>query len=133
EAEVKTNWDRLQLNTIYARYDPQPLIGFLNRREGIYQVANYKFQKNWSVTGTIRYDLDSDKDDLYSVGFGYLNECIGISANYTADYTNLTSSRPDHRFVLRIVLRQLSSPDIPTGITSMGPIAGTGVSNSFER
>lgn len=133
EAEVKTNWDRLQLNTIYARYDPQPLIGFLSRREGIYQTASYKFQKNWSVTGGARYDLDKQDFDLYTVGFGFLNECIGISANYTADYTNLVSSKPDHRFVLRIVLRQLSSPDIPTGITTMGPIAGTGVSNSIDR
>jgi LPS-assembly protein len=133
EAEVKSNWDRLQLSTIYARYDPQPLIGFLDRREGIYQTAAYKFQKNWSLTGGVRYDLDKQDFDLYTVGFGYLNECIGVSANYTADYTHLLSSKPDHRFVLRIVLRQLSSPDIPTGITSMGPIAGTSVSNSIGQ
>lgn len=133
EAEVRTNWDRLQLNTIYARYDPQPLIGFLDRREGIYQTATYKFQKNWSVTGSVRYDLDKQDIDLYTVGFGYLNECIGISANYTADYTNLYSPRPDHRFIFKVVLRQLSSPDLPTGITTEGPLAGTSVANSIGR
>jgi LPS-assembly protein len=74
EAEVKTNWDRFQTSTIYARYDPQPLIGFLDRRDGIYETAAYKFQKNWSVTGGVRYDLDQDKFDLYTIGFGYLNE-----------------------------------------------------------
>jgi LPS-assembly protein len=131
EAEVRTNWDRLQLNTIYARYDPQPLIGFLDRREGIYQTATYKFQKNWSVTGSIRYDLDKQDIDLYSVGFGYLNECIGISANYTADYTHLFTPQVDHRFVFRVTLRQLSSPDLPTGITTEGPLAGTSVANSI--
>lgn len=133
EAEVRTNWDRLQLSTIYARYDPQPLIGFLDRREGIYQTATYKFQKNWSVTGGIRYDLDKQDIDLYTIGFGYLNECIGISANYTADYTHLTTNQVDHRFVFKIVLRQLSSPDIPTGITTEGPLAGTSVANSIGQ
>lgn len=133
EAEVRTNWDRLQLNTIYARYDPQPLIGFLDRREGIYQTATYKFQKNWSVTGGIRYDLEKQDIDLYTIGFGYLNECIGISANYTADYTHLTTNQADHRFIFKVVLRQLSSPDIPTGITTEGPIAGTSVANSIGQ
>jgi LPS-assembly protein len=131
EAEVRTNWDRLQLSTIYARYDPQPLIGFLDRREGIYQTATYKFQKNWSVTGGIRYDLEKNDVDLYTIGFGYLNECIGISANYTADYTHLYTNQVDHRFVFRVVLRQLSSPDIPTGITTEGPLAGTSVANTI--
>ncbi|HVT54577.1 MAG TPA: LPS-assembly protein LptD [Xanthobacteraceae bacterium] len=133
EAEVRTNWARLQLNTIYARYDPQPLIGFLDRREGIYQTATYKFQKNWSVSGSIRYDLDKQDIDLYTIGFGYLNECIGISANYTADYSHLYTPQVDHRFVFRVTLRQLSSPDLPTGITTEGPIAGTSVANSIGR
>lgn len=133
EAETKVNWERLTLSTIYARYEAQPLIGFLNRREGVYQTAAYKFRNNWSVNGGVRYDLDSQSVDLYTVGVGFLNECIGISANYTADYTNLYSAHADHRFVFRLVLRQLSSPDIPTGITSAGLTSGTDVLTSLER
>jgi len=133
EAEVRSNWNRLQLSTIYARYDPQPLIGFLDRREGIWQTATYNFRKNWSLTGAIRYDLDKQDIDLYSIGFGYLNECIGVSATYTADYTHLVTNQVDHRFVFRVVLRQLSSPDLPTGIVTEGPLAGTNVADSFGR
>jgi LPS-assembly protein len=133
EAELKTNWDRIQLSTIYARYDPQPLIGFLDRRDAIYQTASYRFLKNWNVQGTIRYDLQSDDINLYSIGFGYLNECIGITANYTADYTHLYTTQVDHRFVFRLVLRQLSSPDSPTGVTTAGPIAGPSIANSLGQ
>jgi LPS-assembly protein len=127
EAEAKTVWDRLTMSTIYARYEAQPLIGFLTRREGVYETANYKFEKNWSINGGVRYDLQSDKFDLYTVGLSYLDECIGLMASYTADYTNLSSTRPDHRFVLRLVLRNLSSPDIASGITTPGPVTGASV------
>jgi LPS-assembly protein len=123
-------WNRLTLSTIYARYEAQPLIGFLTRREGIYETLNYKFEKNWSVTGGVRYDLQSDKFDLYTVGLSYLDECIGLMASYTADYTNLSSPRPDHRFILRVVLRNLSSPDIASGITTPGPVTGANVTNA---
>ena len=130
EAETRTVWNRLTLSTIYARYEAQPLIGFLTRREGIYETLNYKFEKNWSVTGGVRYDLQSDKFDLYTVGLSYLDECIGLMASYTADYTNLSSPRPDHRFILRVVLRNLSSPDIASGITTPGPVTGANVTNA---
>ena len=58
---------------------------------------------------------------------GYLDECFALMATYTADYTNFLIQRPDHRFMARINLRTLSSPDTPTGITTLGPTAGTGV------
>lgn len=132
EAEVRSRWDKLQLSTIYARYDPQPLIGFLQRREGIYQTAAVKVQKNWTVSGTVRYDVQKQDFDLYTIGLGYLNECIGVTASYTYDNTNLYSPTPDHRFILRVVLRQLSSPDIPTGLASEG-LMNADISNTFGR
>lgn len=132
EAEVRSSWNNLQLSTIYARYDPQPLIGYLTRREGIYQTAAVKLQKNWTVSGTVRYDVQKQDFDLYTIGLGYLNECIGVNASYTADYTNLYSTTADHRFILRVVLRQLSSPDIPTGIASEG-LANADIANTFGR
>ena len=132
EAEVRSRWAKLQLSTIYARYDPQPLIGFLKRREGIYQTAAVNIQKNWTVSGTVRYDVQKGDFDLYTVGLNYLNECIGVNASYTYDNTNLYSTRPDHRFILGIVLRQLSSPDIPTGLASEG-LLNADISNTFGR
>jgi LPS-assembly protein len=130
EAEMTTTWDRLKLSTIYASYQAQPDIGFLTRREGVYQTATYNFEKHWSVTGGIRYDLDQNRVDLYTVGLNYLDECFGLMATYTYDNTNFLIQRPDNRFMARVILRTLSSPDTPTGITTLGPTAGTGIATS---
>ncbi len=125
EAEATTTWDRLKLSTIYASYQAQPAIGFLTRRDGIYQTATYNFEKHWSVTGGIRYDIDLNRVDLYTIGINYLDECFALMATYTHDNTNFLIQKPDDRFMARIMLRTLSSPDTPTGITTLGPTAGT--------
>ncbi len=127
EAEATVTWDRLKLSTIYASYQPQPEIGFLTRREGIYQTVTYNFEKHWSVTGGIRYDLDLNHINLYTVGINYLDECFALMATYTYDNTNFLIQRPDNRFMARVSLRTLSGPDTPTGITTLGPTAGTSV------
>ncbi len=130
EAEIKTNFDRLQLSTVFGRYEAQPLIGFLSRREQIYEQASYKFQKNWSVTGGIRYDIFNGQVDRYMVGLSYLDECIGFTGSYSVDNTNFTSTSPNRTFMFRMTLRALSSPDIPSGITTPGPVSGASVSTT---
>jgi LPS-assembly protein len=125
EAEATTTWDRLKLSTIYASYQAQPAIGFLTRRDGVYQTATYNFEKHWSVTGGIRYDIDLNRVDLYTIGINYLDECFALMATYTHDSTNFLTQKSDDRFMARIMLRTLSSPDTPTGITTLGPTAGT--------
>ena len=130
EAEATTVWDRLKLSTIYASYQAQPQIGFLTRREGIYQTANYDFAKHWSVTGGIRYDLDARNVNLYTIGLNYLDECFAIMATYTYDNTNFLIQKADQRFMARISLRTISSPDTPTGITTLGPTAGTSITTN---
>ena len=130
EAEMTTTWDRLKLSTTYASYAAQPAIGFLTPRDGIYQMATYSFEKHWSMTGGIRYDLDQSKIDLYTIGINYLDECFSLMATYTYDNTNFLIQRPDNRFMARIMLRTISSPDTPTGITTLGPTAGMGVTTT---
>ncbi len=124
EAEATVNWDRLQLSTIYASYQAQPAIGFLNRRDGIYQTATYNFMKHWSVTGGIRYDIDFNHVDLYTIGINYLDECFALMATYTHDSTNFLFAKPDDRFMARILLRTIGGQDMPTGVTTFGPTAG---------
>jgi hypothetical protein len=51
-------------------------------------------------------------------------------ASYTYDNTNFLVQKADQRFMARISLRTLSSPDTPTGITTLGPTAGTGITTS---
>ncbi len=107
EAETSSRWDRLTLSTIYARYEAQPMIGFIERRNGIYQSATYQFHDYWSITGGTRYDLERGKFDLATVGISYTDECFAITASYIADYTNLITASSVHKFLLRVNLRTL--------------------------
>jgi len=107
EAETTSRWDRLTLSTIYARYEAQPMIGFLERRNGIYQTATYQFHDYWSITGGFRYDLERGRFDFGTVGLSYTDECFAITATYVADYTNLVTSSSVHKFLLRVNLRTL--------------------------
>lgn len=107
EAETTSRWDRLTLSTIYARYEAQPEIGFLERRHGIYQTATYKFHDYWSLTGGVRYDLERGKIDFGTLGITYTDECIAISAVYVADYTNIITSTAVQKFLVRVNLRTL--------------------------
>jgi LPS-assembly protein len=118
EIETRSTWDRLSLATIYARYEEQPLIGYLNRREGIYQTAAFKLHENWSIFGGVRYDLDRDKIDLGMIGLSYVDECFAASFSYVADETNLTYTKPVHRIMLRMNLRTLGGTGFSTQLGS---------------
>lgn len=118
EIETRSTWDRLSLATIYARYEEQPLIGYLNRREGIYQTAAFKLHENWSIFGGVRYDLDRDKFDLGMIGLSYIDECIAASFSYVADETNLTYTKPVHRVMLRVNLRTIGGAGVSTQVGS---------------
>jgi LPS-assembly protein len=121
EIETRSTWDRLTLSTIYARYEAQPDIGFLVRRNGVYQTASYKFLDFWSITGGVRYDIDRDRIDFGTLSLAYTDECFVISANYIADYSNLVTSTPVHKFLLRVDLRTLGG----TGFTQNVSVAPT--------
>lgn len=52
------NLDRISGSLLYARYAPQPDLGYFFRREGIAASANFKLTNNWSVTSSAVVDLD---------------------------------------------------------------------------
>jgi LPS-assembly protein len=114
ELEARSTFDKVSLSTIYARYDAQPAIGFLERREGIYQTATLKLHDNWSITGGIRYDLDRSRIDLGIIGLNFINECFATTFAYIADYTNIVDTRPVHKIMLRLNLRTVGG----TGFTT---------------
>lgn len=50
--------DRLSGSVLYARYAPQPDLGYFFRREGIALSAAYKLTNNWSISASSVIDLD---------------------------------------------------------------------------
>jgi LPS-assembly protein len=118
EFEASTAWGALSLSTIYARYEAQPLIGYIQRRDGVFQNAAVRLTNNWTVSGGVRYDFSQERVDLGILTVSYLDECFAIAAQYIADYTYAGSLQPDHRFLLRVNLRTLGGTSFSTAFTS---------------
>ena len=112
ELEARATWQNLSLSTIYARYDPQPLIGYETHRESVYQLGTWKFHENWTVFGGAGYNLRRGDFDLAMVGLNYVDECFAASFSYVADYSNFTYTKPVHRIMLRMNLRTIGGTGI---------------------
>lgn len=116
EIEGRANFDRWTATVLYGNYDAQPLLGFINRREGILGSAAVKLDANWVVSGAARYDLDASKFDQTRIGIGYINECILWSVNYTTNFNFADTTQTDHRISLQLSLRTLGGSSVSSKV-----------------
>ena len=121
ELEGRTSFDRWTLTTTYGRYDAQPELGFLTRREGVASTARIKLDTNWSLLASARYDIDKQKVTGTALGVGYVDDCFILAVNYLTNYNYLGGSQTDHLVTLQIALRTLG------GITASQTVGGTNV------
>jgi LPS-assembly protein len=117
ELETRFTLDRLSLGTVYARYHEQPLIGYPDRRESIYQTASLRLHENWSIFGGVRYNLSDKRFDTGLLGLSYVDECFAATLTYVADESNLNYTRPVHRIMLRLNLRTVGGVSAATQIS----------------
>ena len=70
----------------YARYQAQPLQGYPHRREGLQPAASFNFTPNWSVGGSVLFDLDRylEARDLYAQTYTTYAAQYGAAAANTA-------------------------------------------------
>ena len=121
ELETRANFDRWTLQVLYGDYAPQPLIGFLTRREGLLSGASVKLTQNWIALGSVRYNIEDDRFDQARVGLGYVDDCFMLSVNWLSGYTYTTTTATpvqNNSFMLQFSLRTLG-PDVlaPIGST----------------
>jgi LPS-assembly protein len=119
EFESRANFDRWTLQVLYGDYAAQPLLGLLNRREGILAGASVKLTENWIVLGSARYDIANDLFDQTRLGLGYVDDCFMLSLNWLTGYTYTTTTPVRNSTVMiQFSLRTLG-PDAlaPVGAT----------------
>jgi LPS-assembly protein len=118
EFEARASFDRWTLQMMYGDYAPQPLVGFLNRREEILTGASVKLTQNWVLLGSVRYDLAVNRWDQTRLGIGYTDDCLLLSLNYLASYTYTgTTPTPNSTIGLQLSLRTLG-PDFLVPISA---------------
>ena len=112
EFEATAAFDRWSLTALYGSYAPQPLIGFLTRREGVLGTASVKINANWVANGGIRYDIDERKISQTQFGIGYIDDCLIVALNYITNYVYSGNTSNDQKVMLQVSLRTLGGTSV---------------------
>ncbi|MGD0183656.1 MAG: LPS-assembly protein LptD [Roseiarcus sp.] len=107
----------------FGRYDAQPLLGWIYNREGILTSASYKLASNWTVDGSVLFDLSRHYYDLptqttpvffapnYSLGLVYGDTCTTVKVRYSSTFSDpivpTTPAVRDQTVLLQLTLRTL--------------------------
>ncbi len=119
EMESRANFDRWTFQALYGDYAPQPLLGFLTRRQGVLAGASFKVTQNWVLLGSLRYDVVQDAFDQSRLGLGYVDDCLILSLNWLTGYTYTTGAPVrNNTFMMQFSLRTL-------GADALSPVASS--------
>jgi LPS-assembly protein len=134
DAITALNWKGFTTSLDYARYDAQPELGWLFKREGLIATAQYNFFDHWNVHGTVIVDMSRHLYDLpgehtayfdpttFGVGVGYADECTTLRVDYTSTYSQpiaLTPSTRNDTILVQLTLRTLGEIKGSTDVTAL--------------
>jgi LPS-assembly protein len=120
ELETVANFGRWTTTVMYGNYAAQPLIGFLNRREGVLGTARLKVNPNWVLMGGAGYDIHAKSITQTQIGVGYIDDCLILALNYITSYAYSGSVSVNHTYMMQVSLRTLG------GNTNSGSGGGLG-------
>jgi len=116
ELEARANFDRWSGSILYGDYAAQPLIGILDRQQGILGTGQVKLDANWVLLGGARYDINAGKFDQTRVGLGYVDDCLILGLNYLTNYTYSGNVQANHTVMLQLSLRTLGGTSVSQGV-----------------
>lgn len=92
--------------------------GAYETQEDILAYAGLRLTDRWTLTGSIRYDLDNDEVLTDSIGLAYLDECFMLSATYSETYITDAARdiEPDQVVMLRFEFKHLGGFNYETNV-----------------
>lgn len=99
--------DRFETSLTFTQVDARPEYSFRNDNQTITSSTTVKVTENWSVFGSLNYDIDADKFNRRSVGLSYADECTVFSIAYSDKYDPNASTANDWTIGGRLVFRTL--------------------------
>jgi LPS-assembly protein len=96
ELETTATFGRWTTMIMYGNYAAQPLIGFLERREGLLGSARFKLDPNWVLMGSLGYDITHKSLTQTQFGVGYIDDCLILALNYITSYAYSGSVTVNH-------------------------------------
>jgi LPS-assembly protein len=116
ELEARANFDRWSGSLLYGDYAAQPLLGIIDRQQGILGTGQVKLDANWVLLGGARYDIMAGKFDQTRVGLGYVDDCLILGLNYITNYTYSGNVSANHTIMLQLSLRTLGGTSVSQGV-----------------
>ena len=107
ELEATASFGRWTTTVMYGNYAAQPLIGSLDRREGILGSARLKVNPNWVLLAGAGYDLHANSVTQTQIGLGYIDDCLILALNYITSYAYSGSVSVNHTYMMQVSLRTL--------------------------
>ncbi|MBN8913659.1 MAG: LPS-assembly protein LptD [Rhizobiales bacterium] len=92
--------------------------GFYEEQEDLIGLATLRLTDRWSLSGSIRYDLDESKILTDSIRLAYLDECFMLSATYSETFIEdpARDIEPDRVVMLRFEFKHLGGFNYETNI-----------------
>ncbi|MBB3810827.1 LPS-assembly protein LptD [Pseudochelatococcus contaminans] len=148
DAQANASFGRLNAGLVFARYAAQPDLGYPYRRTGLGPNASLKLTDNFSLKGSVLFDLDRGVEERYkyqaglintytksntwtaanmSLGMTYQDECVVLDVVYTSSLKDRSSGtkRSDSTIMVRLELRTLGEVSFSQDVSGSSSDDGT--------
>ena len=110
----------LTLQALYTYQHADPLLNINTDQHDLMGTIGLKLTDNWSVLGSMRYDLDAKQRIQDLIQLRYADECFVLTASYQETFVANTALNivPDKTVMLRFELKNLGDFNYKTDTTS---------------
>jgi LPS-assembly protein len=116
EVYINAQYERSSLQVAYLRVPPAEELLGLGTREEVKGQALVNVWRNWLVYAMGQRDLATGDMIQEEFGFGYQDECFGISLSYLRQFTRFQDVPPSTAVYLRWSLKTSAEPESDTSI-----------------
>lgn len=99
--------DRFETSLTFTQVDARPEYSFDNDNQTVTSSSTVKVNQNWSVFGSVNYDIDANVFNRRSVGVSYADECTVFSIAYSDKYDPNAETANDWTIGGKLVFRTL--------------------------
>src|SRR3990172_6666031 len=115
----------------FAHFDPQvSATSAVDNQQDILATLGLKLTNHWTIAGSVRYDIDTERRIQDQFSLKYADECFVLTASYTKTFIENAALdlKPDRTLMLRFELKHLGEFNYKTdqlnhvfGDTNQGP------------
>jgi LPS-assembly protein len=116
-------WGPLSGTIAYANVDAAPGLDIDEPREEVLGAVSALITKNWSVFGSLRYDIVAAETRKDTIGVRYADDCFALAVSYQESFIEDGDITPDKAIMFSFQLKTLGTFDVsadPTMIAESG-------------